>query len=509
ELRFTYRTLHERIARLANALQALGVKQGDTVAVMDWDSHRYLECFFAVPMIGAVLHTINVKLSPEQILYTIDHAEDDVLLIHADFLPILEQIKGRVSTVKDYVVLKDQGDLPQSQIDFSGEYEALLTQAETTCDYPDFDESTRATTFYTTGTTGLPKGVYFSHRHLVLHTLGTMVALSTPETQGRLHQSDVYMPITPMFHVHAWGIPYIATCMGLKQVYPGRYVPDMLLNLIDKEKVTFSHCVPTLLHMLLKSPHIDEIDLSRWKVVIGGAAMSKALCLAALQRGVDIYAGYGMSETCPILTLSFVKPDMLDATVEEQAEIRCKTGLRIPLVDLKVVNEEMNELPNDGISTGEIVVRAPWLTQGYLKDKKNSEALWAGGYLHTGDVASIDEQGYVKISDRIKDVIKTGGEWISSLELEDIIGHHPAVSEVAVIGQPDERWGERPLALVVLKPDLDDAPTKKQIAAHVHEYTETGIISKQVLLMKVRFIEEIDKTSVGKVDKKALRSKYL
>ena len=317
------------------------------------------------------------------------------------------------------------------------------------------------------------------------------------------------MPITPMFHVHAWGIPYIATCMGLKQVYPGRYVPDMLLNLIGKEKVTFSHCVPTLLHMLLKSPHIDEIDLSRWKVVIGGAAMSKALCLAALQRGVDIYAGYGMSETCPILTLSFVKPDMLDATVEEQAEIRCKTGLRIPLVDLKVVNEEMNELPNDGISTGEIVVRAPWLTQGYLKDKKNSEALWAGGYLHTGDVASIDEQGYVKISDRIKDVIKTGGEWISSLELEDIIGHHPAVSEVAVIGQPDERWGERPLALVVLKPDLDDAPTKKQIAAHVHEYTETGIISKQVLLMKVRFIEEIDKTSVGKVDKKALRSKYL
>jgi len=509
ELRFTYRTLHERIARLANALQALGVKQGDTVAVMDWDSHRYLECFFAVPMIGAVLHTINVKLSPEQILYTIDHAEDDVLLIHADFLPILEQIKGRVSTVKDYIILKDQGEAPQSQIDFSGEYEALLTQAETTCDYPDFDESTRATTFYTTGTTGLPKGVYFSHRHLVLHTLGTMVALSTPETQGRLHQSDVYMPITPMFHVHAWGLPYIATCMGLKQVYPGRYVPDMLLNLIDKEKVTFSHCVPTILHMLLKSPHIDEIDLSRWKVVIGGAAMSKALCLAALQRGVDIYAGYGMSETCPILTLSFVKPDMLDATVEEQAEIRCKTGLRIPLVDLKVVNEEMNELPNDGISTGEIVVRAPWLTQGYLKDKKNSEALWAGGYLHTGDVASIDEQGYVKISDRIKDVIKTGGEWISSLELEDIIGHHPAVSEVAVIGQPDERWGERPLALVVLKPDLDDAPTKKQIAAHVHEYTETGIISKQVLLMKVRFIEEIDKTSVGKVDKKALRSKYL
>lgn len=509
ELRYTYRTLHERIARLANMLRELGIKEGDTVAVMDWDSHRYLECFFAVPMIGAVLHTINVKLSPEQILYTIDHAEDDVLLVHADFLPILEQIKGRIRTVRDYILLGDQpGDTP-SHIDFSGEYEALLAKAADTCDYPDLDESTRATTFYTTGTTGLPKGVYFSHRHLVLHTLGVMAAIGTPETQGRLHQGDVYMPITPMFHVHAWGVPYIATSLGIKQVYPGRYAPEMLLKLIAREQVTFSHCVPTILHMLLNSPHIDEIDLSGWKVIIGGAAMSKTLCLAALQRGIDIYAGYGMSETCPILTLAHLKPDMLNASAEEQAEIRCRTGLRAPLVDLKIVDEEMNTQPCDGRSTGEIVVRAPWLTQGYLKDKKNSEALWAGGYLHTGDVASIDEQGYLKISDRIKDVIKTGGEWVSSLELEDIIGHHPAVSEVAVIGQPDERWGERPLALVVLKAGLEKLPTEKQIAAHIHEYTETGIISKQVLLTRVRFIDAIDRTSVGKVDKKALRGKYL
>ncbi len=509
ELRYTYRTLHERIARLANMLRELGIKEGDTVAVMDWDSHRYLECFFAVPMIGAVLHTINVKLSPEQILYTIDHAEDDVLLVHADFLPILEQIKGRIRTVRDYILLGDQpGDTP-SHIDFSGEYEALLAKAADTCDYPDLDESTRATTFYTTGTTGLPKGVYFSHRHLVLHTLGVMAAIGTPESQGRLHQGDVYMPITPMFHVHAWGVPYIATSLGLKQVYPGRYAPEMLFKLIAGEQVTFSHCVPTILHMLLNSPHIDEIDLSGWKVIIGGAALSKTLCLAALQKGIDIFAGYGMSETCPILTLAHVKPDMLNASLEEQAEIRCRTGLRAPLVDLKIVDEEMNTQPCDGRSTGEIVVRAPWLTQGYLKDKKNSEALWAGGYLHTGDVASIDEQGYLKISDRIKDVIKTGGEWISSLELEDIIGHHPAVSEVAVIGQPDERWGERPLALVVLKAGLDDLPTEKQIAAHIHEYTETGIISKQVLLTRVRFIEAIDRTSVGKVDKKSLRGKYL
>jgi fatty-acyl-CoA synthase len=261
--------------------------------------------------------------------------------------------------------------------------------------------------------------------------------------------------------------------------------------------------------MMLNSPNIDQVDLSRWKVIIGGATMSKALCAAAMQRGIDIYAGYGMSETCPILTLAFLKPDMLDASAEEQVEIRCKTGLRLPLVDLKVVDAEMNDLPHDGKSSGEIVVRAPWLTQGYLKDRKNSETLWAGGYLHTGDVANIDGRGYLKISDRIKDVIKIGGEWISSLELEDIIGHHPSVSEVAVIGQPDERWGERPLALVVPEPDLVNLPTEKQIVSHIQEYTQTGIISKQGLLTRVRFVEVIDKTSVGKVDKKTLRSKYL
>ena len=509
ERRLTYRDLHERIARLANALRTMGVRPGDTVAVMDWDSHRYLECFFAVPMIGAVLHTINVKLSPEQILYTIDHAEDDVLLIHADFLPVLDQIKGRISTVRNYVLLREQGAAPKSQVEFAGEYEDLLTRASASRNYPDLDENTRATTFYTTGTTGMPKGVYFSHRQLVLHTLGVLAALGTPDSQGRLHRSDVYMPMTPMFHVHAWGLPYVATSLGLKQVYPGRYVPDMLLSLIDREGVTFSHCVPTILHMLLKHPHVDQVDLSRWKVVIGGAAMSKALCLEGLRRGIDLYTGYGMSETCPILTLATLTPEMLNLPLEEQAEIRCKTGLRLPLVDLKIVDADMNPLAEDDRTSGEIVVRAPWLTQGYLKDKKTSETLWTGGYLHTGDVASIDAKGYVKISDRIKDVIKTGGEWISSLELEDMIGHHPAVAEVAVIGQPDERWGERPLALVVLKPDLKTVPTEKQIAAHVHEYAETGIVSKQVLLLKVRFVETIDKTSVGKTDKKALRSKYL
>lgn len=509
KLRFTYRELHARVQRLANALTGLGVKPGDTVAIMDYDSHRYLECFFAVPMIGAVLHTINVRFSPEQILFTIDHAEDDVLLVNADFLPILEQVKGRLDTVKKFVLLQDEESiLPRTHIDFAGEYEALLTIADDRHEFPDFDENTRATTFYTTGTTGLPKGVYFSHRQLVLHTLGVLASLASPSVQGRFHREDVYMPITPMFHVHAWGMPYIATMMGVKQVYPGRYVPEHLLELIAQEKVTFSHCVPTILHMLLKSPKVDEVDLSKWKVMIGGAAMSKALCLSAMRRGVDIFTGYGMSETCPILTISHLQPGQLALPDEEQAEIRCKTGVPVPLVDLRTVNERMEDVPRDGKAVGEVVVRAPWLTQGYLKDTKTSEKLWAGGWLHTSDVAWIDAQGYVKITDRTKDVIKIGGEWISSLELEDVIAAHPAVGEVAVIGMPDEKWGERPLALVVPKPGALGAVKAREIVRHVVESADRGTIGKQVVLVKVRLVEAIDKTSVGKINKVALREKY-
>ncbi len=507
DTRLTYHDLHERVARLAAALTALGVKRGDTVAVMDWDSNRYLECFFAVPMIGAVLHTINVRLSPEQILYTIDHAEDDVLLVHADFLPIIEQIRGRIDTVKQYVLLRDDCQTPLCTVSFAGEYEALLAAAEPLTSYPDFDENTRATTFYTTGTTGLPKGVYFSHRQLVLHTMSVMAVLSTAG-HGSLRRDDVYMPITPMFHVHAWGVPYIATMLGVKQVYPGRYVPETLLELVAREKVTFSHCVPTILHMLLKHPLAQDIDLRGWKLIIGGAALTRGLCLEALERGIDVFTGYGMSETCPILTISHLTKELLATTdCVDQAQVRCKTGLAIPLVDLKIVDAEMCEQPWDGNSTGEIVVRSPWLTQGYLKDAKASERLWEGGYLHTGDVAVRDDLGYVRITDRMKDVIKVAGEWVSSLELEDIIIQHPAVAEVAVIGMQDPKWGERPLALVV--PKADHQLSEKDLVHHVRTYADRGLITKQVVLLKARIVEVIAKTSVGKINKVALRELFL
>ena len=307
KLRLSYREFGVRVNRLAGGLASLGVKPGDTVAVMDWDSHRYLECFFAVPMMGAVLHTINVRLSPEQILYTINHAQDDVILVNAEFVPVLEQIWDRVDPGKRLVLLDDGAGATETRLDFVAEYEALLAASNAHFEFPELDENTRATTFYTTGTTGLPKGVYFSHRQLVLHTLAARGALAG-EGQGRFNEGDVYMPITPMFHVHAWGLPYVATMLGVKQVYPGRYVPERLVDLMAREKVTFSHCVPTIMQSMLKEAKAKQVSLDGWTVIIGGAALAQALAREALDMGVDIFAGYGMSETGPLLTLAQLTP---------------------------------------------------------------------------------------------------------------------------------------------------------------------------------------------------------
>lgn len=502
QIRITYQEFHQRVAKLANLLTSMGVKQGDTIAVMDYDSHRYLELYFAVPMIGAILHMINVRLSPEQILYTIDHAEDDIIFIHKDFLPIIEQIKGRIDTVKNYILISEDENTSLENV--YGEYEELLSKQETLYDFPDFSENTRATTFYTTGTTGMPKGVYFTHRQLVLHTLGVSTSLNASIYQGNFHEDDVYMPITPMFHVHAWGLPYVATLLGVKQVYPGKYIPDLLLELIEKEKVTFSHCVPTILHMLLSNPKMENMDLSKWKVIIGGAALPKAMCKKALLMGIDIFTGYGMSETCPILSLAKLSKEELELDIDTQCDIRVKTGKTLAFVEAKIVDEEMKEIHHNGEDTGEIVVRAPWLTAGYFKDEKNSKNLWKGGYLHTGDVANINEKSFIKITDRTKDIIKVGGEWVSSLELEDIINQHPNVSEVAVISMPDERWGERPLALVVTNKETEE----KEILSFAKEFIKKGIMARESMLLKVKFVASIDKTSVGKINKKALREKF-
>lgn len=506
--RYDYKTFGRRVNQLASMLKEQGVREGDTVAVMDWDSHRYLECFFAVPMMGAVLHTINIRLTPEQLIYTINHAEDDVILVNEDFVQLLESVKDRFETVKRVILLSDTENKPATTLEFSGEYEELVKSSSSQYDFPDFDENTMATTFYTTGTTGLPKGVFFSHRQIVLHTYGTMAALCGYASQANISSDDVYMPMTPMFHVHAWGMPYLMTLLGAKQVYPGRYEPEVLLKLIVGEKVTFSHCVPTIMNMLVTSPSINSLDIRGWKVIIGGSSLSKGLCNEAMRHGINLYTGYGMSETCPILSLANMKPHMLEWGEKEQVEIRCKTGLPIPCVQLEIVDMEGKPVAHDGQTAGEVVTRAPWLTQGYVKAEDKSEELWKNGWLHTGDIGVIDQEGYLKITDRLKDVIKTGGEWISSLALEDIISQHEAVSEVAVVGIPDKKWGERPMAMVVLRNDFRDKISESDIQDFCMTFVEKGVIPKYGVPSKIILNVEIPKTSVGKISKKDIRAEY-
>ena len=502
--RYNYFDLNSRIRKLANALTKLGITAGDTVAVIDFDSPRYLELYFAVPMIGAILHTINYRLSPSQVLYTINHAEDKVIFTHTDFLPLIEGISKGMNSVEKVIAITDYKDLPESSVNVFGKYEELLSKENDEYDFPDFDENSVATIFYTTGTTGSPKAVYFSHRQLVLHTLGLAASLGSYDSVCRFRSNDVYMPITPMFHVHAWGIPYLATMLGVKQIYPGRYEPAMLLKLLISERVTFSHCVPTILHMLVNSPAVKTVDLSNWKVVIGGAALPSGLARKTLELGIDVITGYGLSETCPVLTLTYLNEKQKSLPIEEQVKVRTKAGIPVPLVDLKIVDEEGKTLPHDGKSVGEIVVRAPWLTEGYFKEPEKSEELWTGGFLHTGDVAFIDENNFVKITDRIKDVIKTGGEWISTLELENLISKHSAVNEVAVVGIPDEVWTERPHAMIVLKEG--ETADKNDIQDFLQQFVQNGTISKWTVPESISFVSAIPKTSVGKIDKKKIRA---
>jgi fatty-acyl-CoA synthase len=500
-MRYTYPELIERVARLANVLTHAGVKAGDTVAVMDWDSHRYLECMFAVPMIGAVIHTVNVRLSPDQIVYTMNHAEDKFVLVNSEFVGLYQAMAGHLTTVEKTLLLTD---LPEKTADLPnlvGEYESLLAEASSTYEFEEFDENSVATTFYTTGTTGNPKGVYFSHRQLVLHTMG--VATIVGSAERLLGTDDVYMPITPMFHVHAWGMPYAATMLGIKQVYPGRYDPEMLVALWRNEKVTFSHCVPTIMQMVLNCKSAQDLDFSGWKIIIGGSSLTRSLYEAAKARGIALTGAYGMSETGPLISVAHINDQLRAGSEDERVTYRIKAGVPGILVDAAIVDEDGNFLPADGESMGELVLRAPWLTEGYYREPQKGAELWAGGWLHTGDVATLDSMGVIDIRDRIKDVIKTGGEWISSLALEDLCSRHPGVREVAVVGIADPQWGERPFALLVVREghSLD----AKGLKEHLKPFVELGHINKWAIPHQIALVTEIPKTSVGKLDKKRMR----
>jgi fatty-acyl-CoA synthase len=507
QMRYTYADMHGRVLKLASALQGLGVGEGTKVGVIEWDSHRYLEMYFGIPGIGAVLHTVNPRLSLDNVAYTMAHAEDEVLIYHEDFAPLVEQVRPRLPSVRKYILISDHVEAPAVEVD--AEYEHLLRSASPLDELPDLDENTQATLSYTTGTTGKPKGVYFTHRQIVLHTFAGWGSLAPIANYGPMDKRDVYMPLTPMFHVHAWGVPYLATVSGLKQVYPGRYEPQMLLRLIVEERATFSHCIPTILQMVMTEARANSQDLSHWRVVTGGARLTRGLAAEARKLGVKVTGGYGLSESCPLLTISNLKPFMEDEWDEDrQLDWMVKTGFVMPLVKIRVVGPDGQDVARDGTQTGEIVVRSPWLTPGYYKDAERSEELWAGGWMHTGDVANVDEHGYIQIVDRMKDVIKSGGEWIVSMELENLLSLHDDVLESAVIGVPDEKWGERPLAIIVPQEKAAGTVTAEAMQAHLRRFVAEGTIASWAVPDAYEIVDALPRTSVGKIDKKVLRSQY-
>ncbi|AUW56986.1 long-chain fatty acid--CoA ligase [Sphingobium sp. SCG-1] len=502
---FTYRDLVERIGRLASLLKDVGGDQGMTVAVMDWDSHRYLEAYFAIPMMGAVLQTVNVRMPPPQIAYTLQHARAEILLVHRDFFPIIEAIRPALPELKAIIAITDgtEDDVPAWGC---GEYEALSASASPDFPFEDFDENALATTFYTTGTTGNPKGVCFTHRQLVIHTLAAAGAFGASLASPGIGVGDVYMPLTPMFHVHAWGVPYIATMLGVKQVYPGRYEAAMICRLRSEHATSYSHCVPTILEMVLQGADQAGTDLSGWKITIGGSALTKSLCAQGRSRGMLIGAGYGMSETCPMISKAALR--FPEQTADENAALAALTssGIPTPLVSVRIVDEAMNDVPQDGHSRGELVLRAPWLTPCYTGDAEASEALWRGGWLHTQDIATIDGQGHVQIRDRLKDVIKTGGEWIDSIQLEELVATTDGIIEASVVAVPDAKWGERPLAVVV--PAHGVTPTLDMLNATIERAIAAGAITRYAKLDRFEIVDQLPRTTVGKIDKKVLRARY-
>ena len=444
-----------------------------------------------------------MRLSPEQILYTMNHAEDRFVLVNSEFVGLYQAIAGHLTTVDKTLLLTDGESKTAELPNLVGEYETLLAAASPKYDFQDFDEHSVATTFYTTGTTGNPKGVYFTHRQLVLHTIGVATIMGSVDSVRLLGTNDVYMPITPMFHVHAWGLPYVATMLGLKQVYPGRYDPEYLVELWRKEKVTFSHCVPTILQMLLNAKAAQGVDFGGWKIVIGGSALNRTLYEASKARGIQLTAAYGMSETGPLVSCAHLNEELMAGTEDERTTYRIKAGVPGPLVEAAIVDGDGNFLPADGESQGELVLRAPWLSEGYYREPEKGAELWAGGWMHTGDVATLDAFGVIDIRDRIKDVIKTGGEWISSLALEDLVSRHPAVREVAVVGIADPQWGERPFALLVVRDG--HVIGARELKEHLKPFVELGHLSKWAIPSQIAVVTEIPKTSVGKLDKKRIR----
>lgn len=503
----TYQEWLERVDRLGGWLETLGVRPGERVGVLDWDSHRYLDLYFAVPMHGAALHTVNVRLTPDQMAWTIRHAHDVVLFVHADFLAMIQALRDQLPDVRLVILLRDDEDPLDLPVGVHADYETALAAAAPRPAWPELPEDSIATVFYTTGTTGEPKGVFFSHRQIVLHTLTAGLDLAIHDDPFAFRATDVYLPLTPMFHVHAWGLPYLTTMLGMRQIYPGKYEPALLLDLLERHRVTFSHCVPTILQMLLHHPEAGRVDWTRLKLVIGGAALTSAMAREARTRGIRIMGGYGMSETCPIVAVAHVKPAEADLDEGSKLEVITRTGFPLPLVHAAVLGSDGDALPPGSDHVGELALRCPWLTHGYLENPEATDSLWRDGWLRTGDIAYKDADGYLRITDRLKDVIKIGGEWMSSLEIESALARHPAVREVAVVSVPDAKWGERPHAEVVMRDGSDRTTSVRDLQKHLSSEIDAGTLHQRAILTQMVLADALPRTSVGKLDKKALRAR--
>jgi len=500
--RYTYADMYKRVCQLANALDSLGVKPGEHVASFAWNNHRHLELYFAVPCSQRVLHTVNIRLFPEQIVYTINHAEDKVLFVDEDLLPLIVALADKFQSTKKFVVMTDKAELPDVKLPNVYFYETLIANEPETYDFPIFDENTAAIIAYTSATTGDPKGVVYSHRGLYLHCLTCLVGeLGTDE-------DDVSMPIVPMFHVNAWGRPYVDSWVGAKQVYPGhRPTPAVFAELMTNEKVTFSAGVPTIwmgiLEEVRRNPGKYDFSSVRY-LMSGGAALPFALTKAYQEElGIRLYQGYGQTETTPVTFTNVPKTSMQHLQGDDLYRMRAKTGLIVPGLEMRIVDASGAEVPHDGRSMGELLLRGPWVISEYYKNPAKSRDAFVDGWFRTGDIVTLDEHGYLQVVDRTKDLIKSGGEWISSVDLENAIMGHPMVAEAAVIGIPDEKWQERPLACVVLRPDSVGKVTEEELAQFLQDKVAKWWIPERFV-----FVDEIPKTSVGKFAKRSLRDDF-
>ena len=487
--RATFASVAEQAERLAAALRRLGIRQGDRVGTFSWNNQEHHEAYLAVPCMGAVLHTLNLRLAPEQLAWIINHAEDRVIIVDGTLVPMLAKIKDQLRTVEHFIVT---GQDDASALGEVLRYDDLISGEKPGFEWPDLDERSAASMCYTTGTTGDPKGVVYSHRSTYLHSMAQWGAFS-------LSGSDRLLVIVPMFHVNAWGFPYTAWMLGADLLMPSRFLQaDPLCNFIKQERPTVAFGVPTIWSDVLRHIDANQSDLSSLRLVVcGGSAVPRSLMEQFQERHcVRMIQAWGMTETSPVAAIAFPPKD---STAEDEMDWRAKTGRVVAGVELRIVDDEGNALPADGNSVGEIEVRGPWITASYYR--VDAPEKFRDGWLKTGDVGHVDSKGFVQITDRSKDVIKSGGEWISSVELETALVGHPDVVEATVVGVPDERWQERPLALVVMKQGAAATPDDLQsfLAARVARWWVPE---------RWAFVGEIPKTSVGKYNKKVVRVMY-